>query len=196
MQPNYVSVGSEPRGELVDFFYSDLFLAVNHGTGEVIVDYRGYAQINTGYLIPNGQITILSLVVQPAGSMTLYANGVQKWTDSTGADYTSLQQSGLGGAAHSIIIGRNGYDGWSVFSGDIGDVFVYTNALASADRLQLEADLTSKFISGGATNYSVTATAGSGGAISPSGTTLVNPGAEPGLHHHPKRRLCRVECDR
>ena len=177
VQPNYISVGGEVRGEIVDFFYSDLFLAVNHGTGEVIVDYRGYFAINTGYLIPNGQITILSLVVQPNGSMTLYANGVQKWTYATGVNYTSLQQSGLGGAAQTITIGRNAYDGWSTFSGGIGDVFVYTNALAAADRQQLEADLTSKFITGGATNYPITATAGAGGAISPSGTTLVNPGA-------------------
>ena len=176
VRPQYLSVGGEVRGEVVDFFYSDLFLAVNHGTGEVIVDWRGYTQATTGYRIPDGQTTVLVLVVAQTGQMSLYANGVLKWGPyATGVDYSTLQQSGLSGAAKTICIGRNDYDGWSTYNGYIGDVFVYKAALLTAERQQLEADLTSKFITGGATSYAISATAGVGGTISPNGTTMVAP---------------------
>ena len=43
-------------------------------------------------------------------------------------------------------MGRNQPDGWSIFNGNIGDVFVYKVALTDAERQQLEARLTAKFI--------------------------------------------------
>jgi autotransporter-associated beta strand protein len=146
--PVYIGVGGEARGEVVDLFYSELFLAVSHSAaneGEVIVDWRGYHVANTGYVIPDRTPTLLCLVVQPNGDMTLYANTAKVWTQATGVNYTSLQQSGLTGNAKTICVGRNDYDGWSTFSGNIGDVFLYTTALSNADRKQLEAVAMSKY---------------------------------------------------
>jgi hypothetical protein len=146
VSPEHISVGGEPRGEIVDIFYYDLFLAARHGDAEVIVCHRGYHQEMTGYRIPDGQKTILSLVVQPDGALALYANGANVWNTTTGEDYTQLEPSGM---FDKISVGRNAWDGWSTFSGHIGDVFVYKTALSDTEREVLEADLTSKFISGG-----------------------------------------------
>ena len=53
--------------------------------------------------------------------------------------------------------------GWlSTYNGYIGDVFVYKVALSDAERQQLETDITSKLITGAATTYPITATAGAG----------------------------------
>ncbi len=57
-----------------------LFIAAKKSTGEVIVCTRGDNQRNTGYIIPNGQKAIRSLVVQPNGNVELFANGESKWT--------------------------------------------------------------------------------------------------------------------
>ncbi len=148
VQPSYIGVGGEARGEVVDLFYSELFLAVSHSAtleGQVIVDWRGYSTTNTGYIIPNGQKTILSLVVQPNGAMKLYANGAQVWSGARAVDYTTLQQTGLSGGAKTICIGRNDYDGWSTFSGNIGDVYLYRSAIPDAKRQGLENTLCTKF---------------------------------------------------
>jgi len=170
VKPTYCNPGGEPRGEVVDVFYSDLFLAVGHTDGQVIVCTRGYAQYGTGYYIPDGQKTILSLVVSPTGDIKLFANGTQKFSLASGLDYTTLQP-GSAGFMHYIDVGRNDPDGWSTFNGNIGDVFVYKTALSTADRQTLEADLTDKFL-----KLPITATAGAGGTISPSGVTRVTSG--------------------
>ena len=91
----------------------------------------------------------------------MYANGAQKWSQTSGVDYTTLQP-GSQGYMHYINVGRNNPDGWSAFNGDIGDVFVYKVALTDAERQQLEADLYNKFIS-----FFITASASYGGTISP-----------------------------
>lgn len=142
VKPEYTAVGGEPRGEVVDIFYGELFLAVNHGNGEVIVCTRGYSQRNTGYIIPNGQKTILSLVVKPNGNVELFANGESKWTYASGANYTSLLWHGT---FDKITVGRNGYDGWSTFNGNIGDVYVYKTTLDDRTRQTLQANLAVKF---------------------------------------------------
>ena len=67
---------------------------------------------------------VLSLVVTATGNLTLYANGDQKWFHSSGEDYTKLIRA-WDGAANTIAIGRNTWDGWSTFNGHSGDVFVY-----------------------------------------------------------------------
>ena len=143
VKPSYNNppVDGEIRGEIVDIFYSDLFLAVSHNDGQVLVCNRGYQDTPTGYFIPDGQKTILSLVVQPAGAMTLFANGVQKWTRNSGIDYTYLHPTGF----NAINIGRNAPDGWSAYNGDIGDVFLYKISLTDAERGILENDLAARF---------------------------------------------------
>ena len=87
--------------------------------------------------IPTNQTTILSLVVQPSGMFTVYSNGISIYTDtatlSSGA-YTELTPGVPGYSADYINIGKNNPDGWPCYNGYIGDVFVYTNALADADR--------------------------------------------------------------
>jgi autotransporter-associated beta strand protein len=150
VKPTYVTYPGEQRGEIVDIFYNDLFLAVNRSTGEVIVCTRGYVQRTTGYIIPDGQKTILSLVVKPTGDLTLYANGEQQWSDSSGADYTSLKRSG----GDRIAIGRNAPDGWSAFNGNLGDVYVFKRSIPDAKRKALESSLAAKFdIAIAATSY-------------------------------------------
>ena len=171
---NNPAIGGEPRGEIVDFFYSDLFLAVAHNTGEVIVNYRGYNAINTGYRIPDGQKTILSLVVQATGQLALYANGVRKWSLASGVDYTYLHPTW----ATNINIGRNAPDGWSAFNGNIGDVFVYKTALSATDRKQLEADVASKFGITIPVTHTIIATAGANGTINPGGDVEVIEGQD------------------
>ena len=144
VKPTYCSPGGEPRGEVVDIFYGDLFLAVGHTDGQVIVCRRSYQQFNTGYFIPDGQMTLLSLVVSSTGNITLYANGTQKWSQASGVDYTTLQP-GTETFKHYIDVGRNDPDGWSAFNGNIGDVFVYKVALSDTDRGTLESDIRTKF---------------------------------------------------
>ncbi len=144
VQPTYIGVGGEPRGEVVDIFYSELFLAVSHSAateGNVIVDYRGYHAIDTGFKIPDGQKTVLCLVVQPNGDMALYANTTRVWTYASGVDYTTLQPTGF----KTICVGRNDPDGWSTFSGNIGDVYLYKSAISDAKRLALQSSLMTKF---------------------------------------------------
>ncbi len=155
VQPNYIGAGGEPRGEIVDLFYNELFLAISHQSaseGNVIIDWRDYHAIDTGYKVPNGQKTILSLVVQPNGAIKLFANGDLKWSlklgDSTpwgpftGVDYTTLRPLTW---AKTIAVGRNDFDGWSTFSGNIGDVYVYKSAISDAKRAALESSLGTKF---------------------------------------------------
>jgi|GEM_PF-3000957 len=142
VKPEYKAMGGEPRGEIVDIFYGELYLAVKHENGEVMVCTRGYNQRMTGYFIPDGQKTILSLVVKPDGNVELFANGESKWTYSSGADYSSLLWHGT---FDKITVGRNGYDGWSTFNGNIGDVYVYRIALDDRTRQTLQGNLAIKF---------------------------------------------------
>ncbi len=183
IQPTYTgALSGESRGEVIDMFYSELYLAVAHGNtqgvaeGTVFVTWRGYSSHNTGYVIPNGQKTILSLVVQQNGSMALFANGVQKWTASSGVDYSTIQQSGLGGNAKSISVGRNAWDGWSTFNGNIGAAFLWKTALGEPERNTFEVELGGAF--GIPISHDITASAGANGSINPAGITLVADGTD------------------
>lgn len=182
VRPNYVSVGGEPRGEIVDIFYDRLALSVSHADGRLMVA-RGYWN-DWGPAIPNGQKTILSLIVQPNGTYKAYTNGVQVMSGGAFANFTNIPPDHTAAwgnntwssdpdFTHYINIGRNNPDGWSAFSGNIGDVFVYTNALPDIDRVTLEAELTAKFLS---TDYVVIVSAGQGGYINPMGTVSIKPG--------------------
>ena len=177
---------SQPWVSIVDIFYSQLCLGIKNDTGQICVRINDTGANNNSTItlpasraIPAGQATIISLVVSNNGSFGVYTNGTQIYTGTAtwlSGPFTRLTpgvNSGAGGWADYIDIGGNDPDGWPVFNGYIGDVFVYTNALATADRQLLEADLTAKFIS---SDYQITASAGSGGTLNPSGAVFVNPG--------------------
>jgi carbonic anhydrase/acetyltransferase-like protein (isoleucine patch superfamily) len=188
-KPVRVSGDSQPWQNIVDIFYDALCLGVHNDTGQICVKVAtpGSAQnptYNTTQAISNGQTTIISLLVSntaPVGGVSngvfvVFTNGVPIYTNASalpGGFYALTPDlPGTGTYAEYINIGKNNPDGWPCFNGYIGDVFVYTNALADADRRQLEADLTAKFI-----DYTITASAGAGGTISPSGAVPVSPGA-------------------
>lgn len=157
---------------IVDIFYYQLVFGLRNDTGQINVRRNGSLDFSTA-TIPNGQVTILSLVVQPNGQYRVWANGLPIYTNNNLSAMTALTNGVAGGYANAINVGRNDPDGWTTFNGNIGDVFVYTNALADAERMALEADLTSKFLS---TDYTVTVTSGAGGYVNPSATVLINPG--------------------
>lgn len=123
---------------IVDLFYDRLVLGVRNDSGLVCVRRNGSTD-NSVRSIPDGQITISSLVVQPDGSYRTYANGEEIMTERASGVMTSLVPGVAGPYATSMTVGRNAPDGWTAFNGDIGDVFVYKVALSAAERQQLEA---------------------------------------------------------
>jgi hypothetical protein len=157
---------------IVDIFYDRLVFGIRNDNGQINVRRNGSLNFSSAS-IPDGQTTILSLVVQPNGQYKVWANGLPIYTNTSTSAMTALTNGVAGGYANAINVGRNDPDGWTTFNGNIGDIFVYTNALADADRIALEADLTSKFLT---TDYTVTVTSGAGGYVNPMGTVLINPG--------------------
>jgi hypothetical protein len=173
---------SVPWDSIVDIFYSQLCLGIRNDTGQICVRINDTNANNNNTVTlplstanPAGQTTIISLVVQNSGLFVVYTNGAPIYTNTATwitPPFAKLTPGVNGGYADYIDIGGNDPDGWPIFNGYIGDVFVYTNALANTDRAQLEADLTSKFI-----DFTITASATAGGTISPSGAVPVIPGA-------------------
>lgn len=157
---------------IVDIFYDRLTLGIKNDTGKVCVRRNSSLDLSDT-AIPDGQITVVSLVAQSNGQYKVWANGLQVMNITSISTLTNLVNGVAGGYANAIDIGRNDPDGWSTFNGNIGDVLVYKVALSDADRQQLEADLMSKFSSAG---YTINASAGSGGTIAPSGLIAVSPG--------------------
>ncbi len=125
---------------LVDVFYDRLVLGVRDDTGKVCVRRNGSLETSEA-AVPDGQVTILSLVVQPEGPYRVYANGVEIMANSGKNALTELVPGKAGPFAHQITIGRNAPDGWTTFNGQIGDVFLYKAALTDAERKELEAFL-------------------------------------------------------
>lgn len=159
----------------VDIMYNRLVLTVQNSTG-LIRAARNGAWNDSSTIIPSGQTTILTLVCQSNGNYKVFANGAQVMNVTTTSAMTSLDPTWNGGGTgfwSQINVGRNDPDGWTVFNGDIGDVFVYKVALTDAERLQLEADLTTKFSQ---MDYTITSSAGAGGTINPTGAVIVNSG--------------------
>ena len=118
---------------VVDIFYDRLVLGVMNSTGKVVVRRNGsidYSDVS----IPDGQTTILSLVVQSDGKYTVFANGSEIMSNKTTCDFTTLEP----GNFKTITIGRNGPDSWTTFNGAIGDVFIYKTALTDSERIGLE----------------------------------------------------------
>jgi len=166
---------------VVDVMYGEMVLGVSNSTGLPQLRLKK-AMVTGATAIPDGQKTVLTLVVQPGGAYTVYANGVSIMSGSGAAmtEWLPGNTTGNPTAYDSYIdIGRSDPDGWSAFNGNIGDVFLYKTALTDAQRQRLEADMMSKFgISGGSGGtYTITASAATGGSISPAGATLVNSAA-------------------
>ena len=123
---------------IVDVFYDRLVLGIRNDSGLVCVRRNGGVDTG-GKSIPDGQITILSLIVQADGSYKVFANGSEVMSNISKNPLTSLAPGVAGPFATSITVGRNAPDGWSAFNGSIGDVFVYKSALSDTERQQLEA---------------------------------------------------------
>ena len=134
---------SQPWTSIVDCFYNNLVLGMRNNTGELIVIRNG-TQFNTGVIIPDGQRTVLSLVVQSSGTFIVYANGSQVYSSAALSTFTQIAP-GSQWYMHDITVGRNGPDTWTTFNGNIGDVYVYTTALSSTDRQQVESFIRGKF---------------------------------------------------
>ena len=159
---------------IVDLFYNRLVLGVRNNTGQIDVWRNGsLAGGSAANAIPSGQATVLSLVAQPTGQYRVFANGTQLMDITSTSDLTSLVPNVPGAFANAFNVGRNNPDGWTVFHGLIGDVFVYRVALTTAERQQIEADLMARFVTPGAF---IQASAGAGGTINPTGAVLVPPG--------------------
>ncbi|MCX6345300.1 MAG: hypothetical protein NT018_09550 [Armatimonadetes bacterium] len=148
-----------------------LALGVMTGSGEVYARRMGTSSYSSA-TIPDGQTTILSLVVQPDGPFKVWVNGVQVISDGGSSAMTSLTPNGTG----HITVGRNWADTWSTFNGEIGDVFLYKTALSDAERVKLETYMANRLAYTGPT-WTITASAGANGSINPGGTTTVNQGA-------------------
>ena len=134
---------STPWRSVVDVMYDRLVLGINGDTGKVIVRRNGNRE-ESSTAIPNGQTTILSMIVQSNGPYKVYANGIEILSNNTTSDMTSLVPNVAGPYANSITIGRNWPDGWTTFNGQIGDVYLYKTALSGTERQELEAYITTK----------------------------------------------------
>jgi len=135
---------------LVDVFHDRLVLGILNGDGRICVRCNGTMDCSTA-IIPEGQTTILSLVVQSNGTYKVYANSVEVMSNSTHSDMTALVPGVTGGArgyGSFINVGRNNPDGWTTYNGNIGDVFLYKTALSPSDRTLLEKHLATRLMSG------------------------------------------------
>jgi len=128
---------------IMDCFYDNLVLGINNSSGQLIVKRNG-THYDTGQTIPDGQRTVLSLVVQSSGRFSLHANGTQVYTNSSTSTFTQIAP-GAEDFKHDITVGRNVIDGWTTFNGNIGDVYVYKVPLNSDERTALETVIRSKF---------------------------------------------------
>ncbi|MCF7730620.1 MAG: hypothetical protein K9N23_02990 [Akkermansiaceae bacterium] len=168
--------GSDPGWtSIVDFFYDRLVLGIMNGTGRVVVRRNGSNDTSTA-TIPNGQTTILSLVVQQNGTYKVHANGILVMDVTTTSDMSAIVPGVAGGFANNVTFGRNWPDGWTTYNGYYGDSFVYTTALNDPERVELETYLVNRLTASG-TSHTINSSAGAGGSITPSGAVMVNDGA-------------------
>lgn len=159
---------------IVDLFYNRLILGIRNSTGQIDVWRNGsFAGGSAPNAIPDGQSTILSLVVQPTGQFKVFANGTQIMDITSTSAMTSLVPNVAGTFANALNVGRNNPDGWTTFNGNIGDVFVYKVALTTTERQQIEADLMPRFVT---TEHLIVASAGANGSVNPIGSVPVPPG--------------------
>ena len=155
--------------QLVSILLNQFSIDIRRSDGRLRIK-RGGVESATFANIPNGQITTISAVVQPTGEYKIYTNGVLATNNMTTYAFTTLTPTVNYGTDVNVGKGWNA-DGWSSFNGDIGDTYVYQVAIDDAKRTALEASLMAKY--GTATSYTITATAGVGGTITPSGAVAV-----------------------
>jgi sialate O-acetylesterase len=169
--------GTDPGWtSIVDFFYDRLVLGIMNGSGKVVVRRNGSVDTSTA-AIPDGQTTILSLVVQPNGTYKVHANGIEVMNVTSTSDMSAIVPGVAGGFANHVTFGRNLPDGWTTYNGLYGDSFVYTAALTDPERQQLETYLVNRLTASGPT-HSIDSSCGTGGTISPAGVVVVNAGAD------------------
>jgi sialate O-acetylesterase len=124
---------------VVDVFYDQLVLGVQGDTGKICIRAGGNV-ITSDKAIADGQITILSFVVERDGKFKVFANGQEIMAGDSGKQMTSLVPGTLNrGFAKQITLGRNAPDAWTAYNGQIGDVFLYKTALTDSQRKGLEA---------------------------------------------------------
>jgi len=164
----------------VDVLFNELSLGVLNHSGRICVGINDTANTVTTLAasIPSGQTTVLSLVAQNSGAFLIYTNGVTCYSGNASGHLSSGQFNQLtpgrfGAYSAYIDIGGEDPDSWSTENGFIGDVYVYTNALADVDRQSLESSLMTKFITNATLSYPITSSAGANGRISPLGATAV-----------------------
>lgn len=136
--------GKVPWNSIVDVFYDRLTIGIHNNTGSVCVHVNGELK-NSEAIMPENQVAILSLVVEPDGSYVTYANGRQIISGKSEEDMTVLEPGVAGPFAHEITIGRNAPDPWTTFNGAIGAVYLYAKSLSSMERQQLEQELSGLF---------------------------------------------------
>lgn len=169
--------GTDPGWtSIVDFFYDRLVLGIMNGSGKVVVRRNGSVDTST-VAIPDGQTTILSLVVQPNGTYKVHANGIEVMNVTSTSDMSAIVPGVAGGFANNVTFGRNWPDGWTTYNGLYGDSFVYTTALTDPERQQLETYLVNRLTASGPT-HTIDSSCGTGGTISPIGVVVVNAGAD------------------
>lgn len=179
---------SDSWDSVVDFYYDNLRFMIQNSTGQVSVR-RNTGQNNTG-TIPDGQLTILSLVLQTNGTYEVWsraynaanknfnaATRIGNITAQTPFVAFTPKQSGTEGFKGWINIGRNNPDGWSTFNGYIGDTFVYRTALTATERGELEADIAARVVAALDTIRTVTVTSQGTGTVTPSGAIVVKRGS-------------------
>jgi hypothetical protein len=118
-------------------FYDRLLIGLNNNDGKICVRRNGSLDFSSGN-IPDGQVTVLSIVVQATGTYQVWANGTLMMDITSTSSMTSLVPGVSGDYARYINVGRNNPDGWTTTNGNIGDVFLYKVALSTAERTSLE----------------------------------------------------------
>ena len=146
--------------------------------------YRNNLSYDSSNVIPDGQLTLISLVVAADGTFNVWTRAWNNDTESF--DAATLFMNSMTASAFSaftpLMGGTNDYrkrigvggrdgDGTYAYNGYIGDTFIYKSALTDVERETLEADINAKLTS--ITTYAITASAGAGGSISPEGVTVV-----------------------
>ena len=198
--PSTNALGSSDYRSIVNAYLGGLGL-YQMDNGKVCLrlekTYNTYNTFTTGTgILTDGTRTVLSLVVSNTGVYELWRDVItggvtvsteilsgtsSSWPSGdllpsvtpTGSTPTSRNSIGLGSAG-----GNNTGTTASTFRGYIGDTYLYKTALTSQERIALVASVeTSMNMIAGGTQYTITASAGTGGTITPSGAVLVNQGA-------------------
>ncbi|MCX6880885.1 MAG: hypothetical protein NTW21_44860, partial [Verrucomicrobia bacterium] len=130
---------------ILNCYYNSLNVTVHNVTGRVQVMINNVW--HTGPEIPDGQLSVVSAVIGADSSIMVYVNGVGTTIAGAGSPYTQITDGGTGNFSygHNFDIGRNDPDAWSVWNGNVGDVYLYKTAISATKRNELEGALGTKF---------------------------------------------------